>query len=135
MTSHLPENQLLRKNATCKRVMVYAEYICDVCGLSKIVSAKCAPRGLIITKVTLLLMDYEAMKGDHKQGIKARISVSKAIWPWLNCRFFKTVWIPNQTDCQETFVVTSHHGAIPQWHHSKWLTATTWPPHLEIIRC
>ena len=24
MTSHLPENQLLRKNATCKRVMVYA---------------------------------------------------------------------------------------------------------------
>ena len=24
MTSHLPENQLLRENATCKRVMVYA---------------------------------------------------------------------------------------------------------------
>ena len=38
--------------------------IFDVCGLSKIVSAKCAHRGLIITKVTLLLIDGEAMKGD-----------------------------------------------------------------------
>ena len=27
------------------------------------------------------------------------------------------------------------HGATPQWRHSKWLTATTRPPHLEIIRC
>ena len=48
----------------------------DVCGLSKFVSAKCTPRGLIITKVTLLLMDCEAMKGDYNLGIKARISVS-----------------------------------------------------------
>ena len=55
--------------------------IFDVCGLSKIVSAKCAPRGIIITKVSLFLMDCEAMKGDHNQGIKARISVSKVIQP------------------------------------------------------
>ena len=55
--------------------------IFDVCGLSKIVSANCTPRGLIITKVTLLLMDSEAMKGDYNQGIKARISVSKVIRP------------------------------------------------------
>ena len=53
--------------------------IFDVCGLSKIVSAKCAPRGLIITKVKLLLMDCEEMKGDYNQGIKSRISVSKVI--------------------------------------------------------
>ena len=53
--------------------------IFEVCGLSKIVSAKCAPSGLIITKVTLLLMDCEAMKGDYNQGIKARIYVSKVI--------------------------------------------------------
>ena len=53
--------------------------IFDVCGFSKIVSAQCAPRGLIITKVTLLLMDCEAMKGDYNQGIKARISFSKVI--------------------------------------------------------
>ena len=37
--------------------------IFDVFGLSKIVSAKCAPTGLIITNVTLILMDCEAMKG------------------------------------------------------------------------
>ena len=55
--------------------------IFDVSGLSKIVSAKCAPRCFIITKVTLLLMEYEAMKGDYNQGIKARISVSKVIRP------------------------------------------------------
>ena len=55
--------------------------IFDVCGLSKIVIAKCASRGLIITKVTLLLMDCEAMKCDYNQGIKARISVSKVIRP------------------------------------------------------
>ena len=55
--------------------------IFDVCGLSKIVSAKCAPRGLIITEVTFHLMDCEAMKGDYNQGIKARISVSKFIRP------------------------------------------------------
>ena len=53
--------------------------IFDVFGLSKIISAKFAPRGLIITKVTLLLMDCEAMKGDYNQDIKARISVSKVI--------------------------------------------------------
>ena len=51
----------------------------DFCGLSKIVSAKCTPRGLIITKVTLLLMDCEAMKGDYNQGIKAGIFASKVI--------------------------------------------------------
>ena len=55
--------------------------IFDVCGKSKIVSAKYVPRGIIITKVTLLLMDCEAMKGDYNQGIKARISVSKVIRP------------------------------------------------------
>ena len=55
--------------------------IFDVCGLSKIVNAKCAPRGPIITKVTLLLMDCEAMKGGYNQGIKAKISVSKVIRP------------------------------------------------------
>ena len=55
--------------------------IFDVSGLSKIVSVKCAPRCLIITKVTLLFMDCEAMKGDYNQGIKARISVSKVIRP------------------------------------------------------
>ena len=44
--------------------------IFDVCGLSMIVIAKCAPRGLIITKVTLLLMECEAMKGDYNQGVK-----------------------------------------------------------------
>ena len=64
--------------------------IFDVCGLSKIVNAKCAPRGLIIAKVTLLLMDCEVMKGDYNQGIKARISVSKVIRPELNFRFVKT---------------------------------------------
>ena len=80
MTPHLPENQLLRKiqHAREKRSMLA---IFDVCGLSKIVSAKCAPRGLNITKVTLLLMDREAMKGDYNQGIKVRISVSKVIRP------------------------------------------------------
>ena len=55
--------------------------IFGVCGLSKIVSAKCAPRGLIISKVTLLLMDCEAMKGQYNQGIKTRISVLKVIQP------------------------------------------------------
>ena len=55
--------------------------IFDVFGFSKIVSAKCAPRGLIITKVMLLLMDCEAMKGDYNQDIKARMSVSKVIRP------------------------------------------------------
>ena len=55
--------------------------IFDVRGLSKIVSAKCAPGGLIITKVTLFLMDCEAMKGDYNQGINAKISVSKVIRP------------------------------------------------------
>ena len=55
--------------------------IFDVCGLSKIVIAKCSPIGLIIIKVTLLLMVCEAMKGDYNQGIKARISVSKVMRP------------------------------------------------------
>ena len=63
MTSHLPENQLLRKNATCKRDKWSMLAIFYVCGLSKIVSAKCAPRGLILTKVKLLLMDCEANEG------------------------------------------------------------------------
>ena len=55
--------------------------IFDVFGISKIVSAKCTPRGLIITKVTLLLIDCEAIKGDSYEGISARISVSKVIRP------------------------------------------------------
>ena len=63
-----------------KEINVY-EAIFDVCGLSKIVSAKCAPRGLFITKVTLLLMDCEAMKGDYNQGIKARMSFPKVTRP------------------------------------------------------
>ena len=37
--------------------------IFDVFGVSKTVSAKCTPRGLIITKVTLLLMDCAANEG------------------------------------------------------------------------
>ena len=53
--------------------------IFDVWGLSQIFSAKCAPRGLIINKFTVLLMDCEAMKGDYNQDIKARIPVSKVI--------------------------------------------------------
>ena len=53
--------------------------IFDVCGLSKFVSAKCGPRGLKITQVTLLLMDCEAMKRDYNESIKARISVCKVI--------------------------------------------------------
>ena len=48
--------------------------IFDVCGLSKIVSANCAPRGIIITKVTPLLIDCEIMKGDYNQGIKEFLS-------------------------------------------------------------
>ena len=55
--------------------------IFDVCELSKIVSTKCAPRALIITKVTSLLIGCEAMKDDYNEGIKARISVSKFIRP------------------------------------------------------
>ena len=53
--------------------------IFDVFGLSKILYAKCTASGLIITKVTLFLMDGKAMNGDYNQGIKARISVSKVI--------------------------------------------------------
>ena len=78
MTSHLPENQLLRKMQHGRELWSMLA-IFDVCGLSKIVSAKCAPRGIIITKVTLLLMDCEAMKGDYNQCIKARLSVLKVI--------------------------------------------------------
>ena len=55
--------------------------IFDVFGVFKIVSAKCTPRGLIITIVTLVLIDCETMKGDYNQGIKARIFVSKVIRP------------------------------------------------------
>ena len=73
------------------------------------------------------------VKGAYNQGIKARISVSKVIRPWLNFRFFKTAWIPNQTDCQETCAPTSRHGATPQWRHSKWLTATTRPRTLGLL--
>ena len=51
----------------------------DVCGLSKIGSAKCAHRGLIITKVTLLLMDFKAKKVDSNEDITARIILSKFI--------------------------------------------------------
>ena len=65
--------------------------IFDVCGLSKIVSTKYAPGDRTITKVTLLLMDCEAMKDDHNQDIKATISASKVIRLQLNLRFFKTV--------------------------------------------
>ena len=107
--------------------------IFDVFGVSKIVSAQCTPRGLIITKVTLLLIDCEAMTGDSNQGITARIFVSKVIQPSLYYWFFKTAGILNQRDCQETFAVNSRHGATPQWRHSKWLTATTRPRALGLF--
>ena len=79
MASHLPENQRLMKNATCKREWSVLA-IFDVVGLSKIVSAKCTPGGLISTKVTLFSMDCTTtMKGDYNQDIKAKISVSKEL--------------------------------------------------------
>ena len=53
--------------------------IFDVFRLSKIVSAKFTPSGLIITKITLILIDCIAIKCDYNQGIKARVSVSKVI--------------------------------------------------------
>ena len=53
--------------------------IFDVFGLSKIISAKCTPSGLIITNVMFFLMDCIEMKSFYNQGIKARISVSKVI--------------------------------------------------------
>ena len=37
--------------------------LCDVFGLFKIISAKCTPSGLIITKVKPFLMDCKATKG------------------------------------------------------------------------
>ena len=53
-------------------------------------------------------------------------------------QILKTAWLPNQTNCQETFAVTSRHGATSQWRPSKWLTQdddmTTRPPHLGLIR-
>ena len=49
--------------------------IFDVFGLSKIVSAKYTPSGLISIKVTLFSMECEAMQGDYNPGIKTRISV------------------------------------------------------------
>ena len=64
--------------------------IFDIFGLSKIVSGKCIPSGIVITKVTLLLMDCKAMTGDQNQALKARISVSKVIGPSLNFKFVKT---------------------------------------------
>ena len=64
------------------------------------------------------------MKSDYNQGIKARRSVSKVIKTKCYFIFLKTAWIPNHTDCQETSAVAKCHGATPQWHHSKWLTAS-----------
>ena len=55
--------------------------IFDVCELSKIVGAKCAPRGLIIIKVSRLLMECDVMKDYYNQGMKTRISVLKVIRP------------------------------------------------------
>ena len=46
--------------------------IFDVFGVSKLVSAKCTPICLIINKVTLLLMDCKAMKGDANQDKKSK---------------------------------------------------------------
>ena len=53
--------------------------IFDDFGLSKIVSAKCTPIGLIITKVTLFSIECKAMNGGYNQGKIARIAVSKVI--------------------------------------------------------
>ena len=53
--------------------------ILDVFELSKIDSAQRTPSALIITKITLFLIDCKAVKSDHNQGIKARISVSTVI--------------------------------------------------------
>ena len=78
MTSHLPENQRLRKNATCKRVIVYAGQYLMFFGLSKIVSAKCSPSGLIITKITLFLMDCKAMRGFIKKAYKQEFLSQKS---------------------------------------------------------
>ena len=79
MTSHNPENRFLwgKKQHARKQWSMLA--IIDVCGFSKIVSAKYTPSGLIITKVTLFSMDFKAMKGDYNQGLKPRISVAKDI--------------------------------------------------------
>ena len=41
--------------------------IIDVFGFSEIVSEKCTPSGLIITKVSLFSMEFKAMKGDYNQ--------------------------------------------------------------------
>ena len=52
--------------------------IFDVFGLSKIVNAKYTPSGLIITKVTLILMDCKAMNSDYNQGIKQEFLSQKS---------------------------------------------------------
>ena len=49
--------------------------IFDVFELTKKVSAKYTPSGIIITNFKLCSMDCKAMKGDYNQGIKARTSV------------------------------------------------------------
>ena len=75
LASHFPENQLLRENATCKRVMTYACVIWCF-GISSI---KCSPGGLISTKVTVILVECKALKGAYNHGIKARISIWNVI--------------------------------------------------------
>ena len=90
--------------------------IFDVFGISKIVNAKCTPSGLINTKVTLFSMDRQAVKGDHNEGIKARISVSNVIRTKLNFRFLKTAWKPNKANylkLPSLHAIAQHHnGAL-----------------------
>ena len=58
----------------CWQYLMFVDYL-------RLSVQKGTPRGLIITKVRLLLMDCGAMKGDYNQGIKAKNSVSKVIRP------------------------------------------------------
>ena len=82
MTSR-DENQFLWENASFKRFMVYAGVIwCFWINADR--QCKLHSCGFIIAKVVLFSMDRKAMKGEHNQGINARISVSKVIRIKLN---------------------------------------------------
>ena len=93
MTSHVPQNRLLRKNNMQESKCLCWRYLMFF-GLSKIVIAKCTPSGLIITQVKLLTIDYKAKKGANNKGIKARISVSKVIPNLINLKILE--------DCRNT---------------------------------
>ena len=109
-------------------------YVGDFCfGLSKIVSAKCTPSGLIITQVTLFLLDCKGMKGDYNQGMKAKISVSKVIrtshsWRLPEYQIKQSV---EKLLLSLSVIARHHNGAI--WNES--LLSPVPRPHLGIIRC